>query len=91
MCAPIAGFLFHPISEERVHGAESDMVYYLTDEDYPDPPQSIEVEKTNYSSLSVSWLPPKSPNGIIDHYDIVLQYKRINVSYWNPYLFHQRL
>ena len=57
------------------------MVYHLTDEDYPDPPQSIEVEKTNYSSLSVSWLPPKSPNGIIDHYDIVFQYKKINVSF----------
>ena len=81
-CSPCS-FLLHPVSdsEDRVHGAESDIVYHLTDEDYPDPPQSIEVEKTNYSSLSISWLPPKSPNGIIDHYDIVFQYKKINVSY----------
>ena len=75
----VTTMLMREFGEERVHGAESDIVYHLTKEDYPDPPQSIEVEKTNYSSLIVSWLPPKSPNGIIDHYDIVLQYKRINI------------
>ena len=64
-----------------IAGAESDIEYFLTDEDYPDPPHTILVEKTNYSSLNVSWLPPKSPNGVIDHYEIELQYKRADVSH----------
>ena len=75
-----SSFLSDGDDESDIDGAESDIQYFLTDEDYPDPPESILVEKTNYSSLNVSWLPPKSPNGVIDHYEIELQYKRTDIA-----------
>jgi hypothetical protein len=65
---------------DGIRGAESDMIYILTEESFPDPPQSLLIEKTNFSSLNISWVPPEAPNGIIDHYEIILQMKKTNVQ-----------
>ena len=46
-----------------IEGAESDLVYVLTPEDYPDPPRDIVIDKLKYSSVNISWTPPFHPNG----------------------------
>ncbi len=68
------------LGEDGIRGAESDMIYFLTHETFPGPPRNIIVEKTNYSSLNITWSPPASPNGIIDHYEVILKMKKTNVE-----------
>lgn len=63
-----------------INGAQSDMLYILSDEDYPEEPRSIEFAKSNYSTLNITWLPPISPNGIIDHYELVLELKETDLN-----------
>eukprot|EP00094_Tigriopus_californicus_P010060 TCALIF_09701-PA protein Name:"Similar to INSR Insulin receptor (Homo sapiens)" AED:0.09 eAED:0.20 QI:0/0.77/0.8/1/1/1/10/426/1712 len=65
---------------QGINGAQSDMVYVLSDEGYPDPPRSIEFVKSNYSTLNITWHPPAAPNGIIDHYELVLELKETDLN-----------
>ncbi len=65
---------------EGVQGAESDIIYFQTLEDIPEPPTSVRVQKTNYSSFNITWSPPEVPNGIIDHYEIILTLMDINAT-----------
>ncbi len=46
-----------------VEGAESDIVYVLTPEDFPDSPRDVSVSHLNYSSVNITWIPPLNPNG----------------------------
>lgn len=63
---------------ENIEGAQSDIVYAVTPEDTPTVPRSIQVERVNYSTVNITWLPPSSPNGIIDHYELVLELQSID-------------
>ncbi len=63
---------------QGVQGAESDIKYFHTPEDIPEPPVSVRVAKTSYSSLNITWEPPEVPNGVIDHYEVVLTLNEIN-------------
>ena len=65
---------------EGVEGAESDIIYFHTPEDIPKPPTEVRVRKTSYSSFNLTWEPPEVPNGIIDHYEIVLTLNEINAA-----------
>ena len=55
-------------------GAQSDIVYIRTATVPPDKVRSLQWMAASHSSLRVSWLPPSRPHGIIDHYDIFLDY-----------------
>lgn len=63
---------------QGVEGAESDIHYFQTPEDIPGLPESVNVIKINHSSINVTWSPPTVPNGIIDHYEVVLEFHKIN-------------
>ncbi|XP_050090141.1 Down syndrome cell adhesion molecule-like protein Dscam2 isoform X6 [Anopheles aquasalis] len=44
-----------------------------TDEDAPEAPADIKIAISSPSSLYVSWLPPKDPNGIITKYNLYMR------------------
>jgi len=44
----------------------------------PSVPRSLRIVNVSDTSVTISWMSPDPPNGIITRYD--LQYKRINVS-----------
>ena len=67
----------------------------LTSEDIPSEPRSVEVTYlASYSELSVSWIPPLTPNGIIIRYTLYYtQYipqevTRYNTTTNSPYIIH---
>uniref|UniRef100_A0AAV2KVW1 Protein-tyrosine-phosphatase n=1 Tax=Knipowitschia caucasica TaxID=637954 RepID=A0AAV2KVW1_KNICA len=43
-----------------------------------DPPQNVTIGDMTFSSVVLTWLPPKQPNGIIVHYSIY--YQDVNVT-----------
>jgi len=45
----------------------------------PSVPRSLRIVSANTTSVTISWMPPEPPNGIITRYD--LQYKRMGQSY----------
>ncbi|XP_035702797.1 Down syndrome cell adhesion molecule-like protein Dscam2 isoform X2 [Folsomia candida] len=45
-------------------------VFCTTDEDLPEEPSLVKVLSSGPNSISVSWLPPRFPNGIITKYKI---------------------
>ena len=38
----------------------------------PSEPRSLEIIYVNSSSVTLQWMPPQSPNGVITHYSIQL-------------------
>ena len=44
----------------------------------PSKPQSLEIVSVNSSSVTLQWIPPETPNGVITHYSI--QYNGINIT-----------
>lgn len=60
-----------------IEGAESDIVYFKTPEDIPEPPAAVVVQELNYSTVNITWEPPQVPNGVIDHYEIILEFNDI--------------
>ncbi|XP_058053672.1 cell adhesion molecule Dscam2 [Anopheles bellator] len=44
-----------------------------TDEDAPEAPADIKIAISSPSSLYISWLPPKDPNGIITKYNLYMR------------------
>ncbi|KAG8228350.1 hypothetical protein J437_LFUL006801 [Ladona fulva] len=51
-------------------GVKSEQIYCHTEEDVPEAPASIKVVPSSPTSLTVSWLPPSRPNGILTAYHI---------------------
>ena len=45
----------------------------------PTPPRSLTIVNTTDSTVTLSWMPPDPPNGIITQYQ--LQYRRVGGSY----------
>ena len=60
-----------------IDGAQSDIVYVLSPEDFPSMPYNLKFGKFNYSAINVTWSAPEAPNGIIDHYEIILELKEV--------------
>jgi hypothetical protein len=60
-----------------IDGAQSDIVYILSPEDYPSSPLDLDLNKFNYSTINLTWSPPQAPNGVIDHYDLVMELKEV--------------
>ena len=73
--AVYATTLMVPHLATNATGAQSDIVYFRTDSEPPEEVRSLKwsAEET-YSKLRISWSPPRRPHGIIDHYDIMLEY-----------------
>ena len=63
-----------------IDGAQSDIVYVLSPEDYPSPPLDLDLTKLNYSSINLTWSPPQAPNGVIDHYELVMELKEVTYT-----------
>jgi hypothetical protein len=55
-------------------GAQSDILYIRTLEQPPEPVRNLQWRSENHSSLKIMWRPPRHPHGIIDHYDVMLDY-----------------
>ncbi|KFB50862.1 AGAP004902-PA-like protein [Anopheles sinensis] len=54
-------------------GVISPPAFCHTDEDAPEPPADIKIAISSPSSLYVSWLPPRDPNGIITKYNLYMR------------------
>ena len=63
----------------NIDGAQSDIVYVLSPEDFPSTPVEIMFSKFNYSAINVTWTAPEAPNGIVDHYELILELKEVCV------------
>jgi len=61
-----------------IEGAQSDIVYVLSPEDFPSVPHDLKFNKYNFSTISLAWSTPEAPNGIIDHYELVLEMKEVS-------------
>jgi hypothetical protein len=61
-----------------IDGAQSDIVYVLSPEDFPSVPFDLKFIKFNYSTINLTWSPPESPNGKIDHYDLIMELKEVS-------------
>ena len=56
---------------DGVRGAESDIVYYLTEPFFPEAVQSLHVDKINYTTLNFTWTPPSGKSSFkIDTTDL---------------------
>lgn len=62
-----------------IGGAQSDIVYVLSPEDFPSVPRDLRFNKFNYSTINLTWSPPDSPNGIIDHYELIMELKEVHL------------
>ena len=60
-----------------IDGAQSDIVYVLSPEDFPSMPHELKFSKFNYSAINATWSAPEAPNGIIDHYELILELKEV--------------
>ncbi len=69
-----------------IDGAQSDIFYVLSPEDYPSPPHGLTFNKFNYSTINLTWSPPESPNGIIDHYELTMELKEVRKPSKNVFL-----
>ena len=66
--------LMVPYLADKATGAQTDMIYFRTRTEPPDQVRNLETRTPLQNSIKVSWAPPRNPHGIIDHYDIVLNY-----------------
>ena len=66
--------LMVPYLADKATGAQTDMIYFRTRSEPPQEIRNLETRTPGQNSIKVSWLPPRNPHGIIDHYDIVLNY-----------------
>jgi hypothetical protein len=69
----VTTLMIKSFTDETTKGAQSDIIYIRTMAENPDPVENLYLNSESYSSLLVSWEPPKRPNGIIDHYDIIVE------------------
>ncbi|XP_071622442.1 phosphatidylinositol phosphatase PTPRQ [Heliangelus exortis] len=52
--------------------SEENDVFVRTLEDEPDsPPQNVELINVTATEISLRWLPPEQPNGLITHYEVL--------------------
>ncbi|XP_053114008.1 phosphatidylinositol phosphatase PTPRQ [Hemicordylus capensis] len=52
--------------------SEDNDIFVRTPEDEPDsPPQNVEILEVTATEISLRWLPPEQPNGIITHYEVM--------------------
>ncbi len=66
--------LMVPHLASNATGAQSDIQYLRTLEEPPAPVRNLQWRSESPSSLKIVWKPPRYPNGIIDHYDVMLDY-----------------
>ena len=65
---------------EDIKSAASEIVYFHTPEDTPDPPQNIKVKDLTYSKVNITWQPPENPNGVITEYKVEVIYHQANTE-----------
>ncbi|KAJ8305579.1 hypothetical protein KUTeg_016124 [Tegillarca granosa] len=51
-------------------GPKSSIIYGRTREGVPGPPRRMEVNNVTMTTLTISWIPPEHPNGIIINYEL---------------------
>lgn len=56
----------------NIGGAISEIIYFETAPDTPGMPRQIDSSADRHDSVTVSWLPPSKPNGIIERYLITI-------------------
>lgn len=66
--------LMVPHLASNATGAQSDILYIRTLEEPPEPVRNLQWRSESSSSLKIMWKPPRHPHGIIDHYDVMLDY-----------------
>lgn len=66
--------LMVPHLASNATGAQSDILYIRTLEEPPEPVRNLQWRGESSSSLKIMWKPPRHPHGIIDHYDVMLDY-----------------
>ena len=78
-------FLFLVKNERKggskdIEGAQSEIKYFRTLEYTPSEPREIKVHRNekNPTEIKINWTEPDSPNGIIDHYEILMELRRID-------------
>jgi len=72
--AVYATTLMVPHLATEATGAQSKINCFRTKMKPPEEVRDLKWEAESFSELRVSWKPPLRPHGIIDHYDIVLDY-----------------
>jgi len=71
----VSTLMTKPFSGQDATGAQSKIIYVRTLVGIPEPVRKLVVTPTSSSSgLEVSWEPPKKPNGILDHYDVIVEF-----------------
>ncbi|XP_022178264.1 Down syndrome cell adhesion molecule-like protein Dscam2 [Myzus persicae] len=58
-------------------GVQSNPVYCLTEQDVPGPPDNVKALTVTSSSILVSWMQPKHPNGVIIKYTVYVKHNKI--------------
>ena len=64
--------------QEDIDGAQSVIEYFRTLEFTPSPPADIAVKNINPHEVIINWKEPNSLNGIIDHYEVIMELRRID-------------
>ncbi|TRY67007.1 hypothetical protein TCAL_02313 [Tigriopus californicus] len=60
---------------QKFSGAESEIIYIKSPVYYPSKPEGLSIVNINYTTFNIMWEPPSSPNGEIDHYELLLELK----------------
>eukprot|EP00095_Tigriopus_kingsejongensis_P011344 maker-scaffold383_size189472-snap-gene-0.28 protein:Tk11344 transcript:maker-scaffold383_size189472-snap-gene-0.28-mRNA-1 annotation:"insulin receptor-2" len=60
---------------KTIRGAQSKIMYIQAAVYFPTEPRDVHIVGVNHTALNVTWLPPLSPNGEIDHYEVVVELK----------------
>lgn len=63
---------------QDIEGAQSVIEYFRTLEFTPTQPAEITVTNVTPQEVVINWKEPESPNGIIDHYEILMELRRID-------------
>ncbi|KAK8400035.1 hypothetical protein O3P69_003018 [Scylla paramamosain] len=58
--------------DSSARGAQSEVMYATTSAYNPSEPENPQWSSPNSSTLKLWWLPPRHPNGVIDHYLVTL-------------------
>lgn len=61
---------------QNVSGAESEIIYIQAPVYYPSKPEAVSIVSINHTTFNIMWEPPLSPNGEIDHYELILELRQ---------------
>ncbi|XP_062396407.1 neural cell adhesion molecule L1.2 isoform X2 [Sardina pilchardus] len=70
------------VFNSKGEGPVSEPITFSTPEGVPSPPVSLELDSPSETEMTLHWLPPAQPNGVLKGY--LLQYQRIVVTEDSP-------